>query len=162
MSESQIHTVRKICPGIRDSLHQQPEDNNIRLISTHQTIRHSFIDGGEWKGWASIRSHTYAATLIILGPKASTCLSRAFIVFPVPTMAYRAAETETAVNMETRSRFTVYQAEVWGGKRRSQTVLVLHNWRFSENNMTLTNSVWCRGPDLNVMRGVVDYKKWPY
>lgn len=48
-----------------------------------------------WKGktvirkagnWAGFVWRLYPATLIILGPKASTCFRRVFIVFPVPTM----------------------------------------------------------------------------
>lgn len=39
---------------------------------------------------------------------------------------------ETGVNMETKTRFAVHQADLQGGKRRSQTVLILPNWKFSE------------------------------
>lgn len=45
---------------------------------------------------------TYAATLIILGLKASTCFRRVFIVFPVPTTAYTGEYRESGV---TKHRF---------------------------------------------------------
>lgn len=121
MSESQIHTVRKIRPGLGDSLHQQPEDNKSRLMflnNNNEQFLHWWLSG---RDGPVVCSHTYAATLIILGPKGSTCLRRASIVFPVPTMAYREkTTTHTGVNTETITRFASSRSV--RGKRRSQTV----------------------------------------
>lgn len=105
--------------------------SNLRTITSDsflhpKQITHSFSSPWEWKGRASTRSNTYAATLIILGPKASTCLSRAFIVFPVPTMAYRAEEKKLALTWKPKPDLQ-YARLKSDGKRRSQTVLELHN-----------------------------------
>lgn len=54
------------------------------------------------EGPSGARRHTYAATLIIWGLKASTCFRRAFMVFPVPTMAWR---TDSSVGMQRKPDF---------------------------------------------------------
>lgn len=78
----------------------------------------------DWKGktvihkagnWAGFVWRLYPATLIILGPKASTCFRRVFIVFPVPTMPCEGGGgrcrnwTEKVITWQ------------WGKKRRTKT-----------------------------------------
>lgn len=68
------------------------------------------------RGWFSFEvsaATTYPATLIILGPKASTCFRRVFIVFPVPTMACEGKDRQTGlreqkIQMERKKLLTLY------------------------------------------------------
>lgn len=49
--------------------------------------------------------------MIILGPKASTCFRRVFIVFPVPTMAYGKAEAQKLMKEGQKERKR--DSQVW-------------------------------------------------
>lgn len=107
MNETRIHTVRKICPGFRDSLHQQPEDNNIRLISSPQTNHTLVLQSLRVEGTGQYSQQHLRCHFDHFGPKSLHMLEQSFHCLPGAYDGLQSGGEETGVNMETKTRFAV-------------------------------------------------------
>lgn len=72
------------------------DPQRLSLSFSRSTFKWVHSQGREFKTvlMKVFTARTHPATLIILGLKASTCLSRVFMVFPVPTIACEKGEVQ--------------------------------------------------------------------